>query len=290
MMKKKKIGFIGAGKVGVGLGAYFVSKGLNVSGYLSRSLESSENAAEITNSYAFSDTLHLADGCDIIFITTPDDSIGGVWNELVKFNIRGKIICHTSGSLSSAVFENAAQYGAFVYSIHPMYAFANKNGAVMGLENACFSIEGDKACLQDLRKLISELGNKTLIIKTDKKVLYHISNVMASNLVLALLSIASDCIEESGVKGEDSIQALMPLINGNINNICEKGFVNSLTGPIERNDILTLNKHLEALPKKFGKIYAELSLQLTNIAKQKHSDRCYDDITGKLYEYIEREF
>ena len=35
-MDKLRIGFIGAGKVGVTLGAYFASKGFNVAGYASR--------------------------------------------------------------------------------------------------------------------------------------------------------------------------------------------------------------------------------------------------------------
>ena len=44
-----KIGFIGAGRVGVGLGAYFLSKGLQVIGYASRNPVSAEKAAEITS-------------------------------------------------------------------------------------------------------------------------------------------------------------------------------------------------------------------------------------------------
>ena len=285
-MENKKIGFIGAGKVGTGLGDYFSSKGYSVEGYCSRRLQSAQDAAKITKSCIFNDVNQLVNKCDFIFITTPDGQIIKVWNELEQCNIKNKIICHTSGSLSSGIFYNATKLGAYVYSIHPMYAFSDKNGKTSGLENAYFTIEGDNTHLQEIKSFISAMGNKTLIIDTDKKVLYHIANVMASNLILALLSIANDCIRLSGVSEVNSMQALMPLILGNIKNISENGLANSLTGPIERNDSLTIREHLEKLPKQYGGIYVELSLILTQLAGQKHSDGDYTMICQQLNEYL----
>jgi len=58
-MNNIRIGFIGAGKVGVTLGAYFKNKGFCcIVGYISRSLQSSQAAAEITSTQAFSDVRH----------------------------------------------------------------------------------------------------------------------------------------------------------------------------------------------------------------------------------------
>ena len=99
--KKMRIGFIGAGKAGVSLGAYFRSKGIEISGYMSRSMNSAISAAEITSSNAFTVLSDLAASSDMIIVSTPDGVIGKIWEDLRKYDIRGRIICHLSGVLSS---------------------------------------------------------------------------------------------------------------------------------------------------------------------------------------------
>lgn len=78
----RKIGFIGAGKVGVTLGAYFRSKGLDIGGYTSRSRESAQAAAAITSTHAFACIQDLVQECSMIFVTTPDNQIKTVLKHL----------------------------------------------------------------------------------------------------------------------------------------------------------------------------------------------------------------
>src|SRR5690606_28700015 len=59
-----------------------------------------------------------------IFITTPDDQIGDVWNKMVDFDLSNKKIFHMSGCLSSAIFTNCKDKGALCYSLHPLFSFA----------------------------------------------------------------------------------------------------------------------------------------------------------------------
>ncbi|MFR9296938.1 MAG: NAD(P)-binding domain-containing protein, partial [Aedoeadaptatus pacaensis] len=101
----KKLGIIGAGKVGVSLGiALFSSGPLRISGYYSRSLSSAQFGAEKTGSTCFRSLSELVDASDVILIATPDDVIEDVWRQLLQLNISGKILCHTAGSLSSSLF------------------------------------------------------------------------------------------------------------------------------------------------------------------------------------------
>lgn len=277
-----KIGFIGAGKVGVSLGAYFQSKGLCIRGYVSRSLLSSQTAAEITSSQAFVNIAELIEQCGIILITTPDDQIGKVWSEMESCNIKGKIVCHMSGSVSSDIFKGISECGASGFSIHPMHAFVNRNGKIDGLEKAYFTIEGDECRLDDLRKFLSKLGNRIIEIDRRSKALYHISNVMVSNLVLSLISMGCECLEECGVDNEGALAALMPLVTGNIENINRKGLINSLTGPAERNDIGTILKHLAALPARYEHVYKDLMLKLVELSGKKHPGRDYSELLKHL--------
>lgn len=280
--KRMCIGFIGAGKAGVSLGAYFCSKGLEISGYSSRSMKSAVSAAEITSSNVFTALPDLADSSDIIIVSTPDGAIGEVWKELQKCNIRNRIICHLSGSLSSDIFDGIEAKGSFGYSVHPMFAFSGRDGDFEGVEKACFTIEGSKDKLEEVREVFLQTGNRTLVIDKKQKHLYHVSNVMVSNLVTALLSLGTEAFERCGVSGEEALEALLPLIKGNIENIAKKGFTDSLTGPVERNDTDTIMKHLDVLKEEERLIYVLLTKRLAELSKVKHPGRDQSELLELL--------
>lgn len=274
-ISQQRIGFIGAGKVGVTLGAYLKAKGQTVAGFLSKNTGSAKDAARITATDSFSGIDDLAKACDIIFITTPDDQIGRVWDRLARCDIQNRIVCHTSGSLSSKVFAGAAEHRAFAYSVHPMFAFSQKSGNTAGLENACFTVEGDKEKLSEVCGLFARAGNKTLIIGHEDKTLYHLASVTVSNLVLALLSLGFDCFAQCGIDTDSAMAAAAPLISGNIGNIMQRGFIQSLTGPVERNDTGTVQKHAAVMPDELKRIYNLLSMRLAELAQDKHPGRDY---------------
>lgn len=73
---------------------------------------------------------------DVCVITVPDGQIGSVWNEVRKYDIKGKLIIHMSGSVSAAVFEGIEDTGAYGYSLHPMYAISSKYESYQGFSNA----------------------------------------------------------------------------------------------------------------------------------------------------------
>lgn len=271
--KRIRIGFIGAGKAGVSLGAYFCSKGIKISGYLSRSMDSAISAAGIASSNAFTVLSDLVASSEMIIVSTPDGVIGKIWEDLRKCDIRDRIICHLSGVLSSDIFEGIEAKGSYGYSVHPMFAFSGRDGNFEDIEKACFTIEGSKGRLDEVREIFRCMGNRTFVIDKNQKHLYHASNVMVSNLVTALLSLGTEAFERCGVSREESLGALLPLIKGNIENIAKKGFLGSLTGPAERNDTDTIMKHLDVLEEEERVIYSLLTKRLAELSKAKHPGR-----------------
>lgn len=276
------IGFIGAGKVGISLGKYFSINNLNLSGYYSKNANSAAEAAEFTNSKHFNDLQTLIRYSNLIFITTPDDVIIEIWNELKEYNLKDKIICHTSGSLSSSIFSNINTLGALGYSIHPMCAFSDKFTTYKSLNQIYFSIQGDDAYLYVLSDLLKGLGNNVIILDKDKKPLYHLANVTVSNLVLSLLEIGCSYMQTCGLNEKDAINALMPLIEGNIKNIKNNGFLNALTGPVERGDLETLKRHLTVIPPSDLELYRRLSLNLISLSEKKHTEKNYNILKNEL--------
>ena len=272
-----KIGFIGAGKVGFSLGKYFASNGVFVTGYYSRSPRSAKSAAEFTNSRMYSSLTDILKDSDTLFLTVPDDVIGTVWEHIKNLDVRNKKICHCSGSISSAAFFDAENKGAFAYSIHPLCAVSDKYNSWRDLKNTVFTLEGSERYLAEMRNLFAGFGNETVIINTKDKALYHAGAVLASNLVIALLSMSEAVLKQCGFSDENARKALLPLFKVNVENIVKNGMKKALTGPVERNDVQTVRRHLESLCKDLTKreVYRLLSLELTKVAQEKHGQRNY---------------
>ena len=56
----------------------------------------------------------------------------------------------------------------------------------------------------------------------------------------------------------------------------------ALTGPVERNDIETVKKHLAVLEGNSHTVYRTVSREVLNIAKMKNKDRDYSKMEDVL--------
>lgn len=277
-----KFGFIGAGKVGFSLGKYLKEKNVNVVGYYSRSEHSSKEATIFTNTKQYMKLEDLIKNSDAIFITTSDSQIEEVWSEIKELSIKNKLICHCSGSISSEIFSNISKYGAYGYSIHPMFAISDKYNSYKDLSKAFITIEGHEEYKNYLKELFYSLGNNVAIISSESKPLYHAASVVVSNLVLGLINNGVTYLKECGFSQEMAIEALYPLIEFNIKNIREKGIIDSLTGPIERGDLSTVIGHCDVLEDRERELYKLLSRNVLEIAKLKNVQRNYENLEKYL--------
>jgi predicted short-subunit dehydrogenase-like oxidoreductase (DUF2520 family) len=64
------------------------------------------------------------------------------------------------------------------------------------------------------------------------------------------MNVAQGVYEGIGLAPEEAFLAFWPLVKGTIKNIEEKGTVASLTGPIARGDVKTVERHLRAFREK----------------------------------------
>lgn len=271
-----KVGFIGPGKVGVNLGRYFTHKGISLSGFYGKSKKHTLDACKITNSKFYNNLKEIINDSDILFITTPDDYISTIGNQISKFNLKHKSVCHTSGSLKSSILSNAKLSGAHIYSIHPIFAFSNKNINLNDLNDIYFSIEGDLDNTSNEELLITylmhKIGNNYFVRDIKDSYIYHLANVFVSNFVLSLLNIGINYLEKLGLNEKEAIEAFKPLIQGNINHIFESGFEKSLSGPVLRGDINTIKNHLKVIDARDKYIYSDLSLNLLNLIAKREID------------------
>ncbi len=274
-----KIGFIGAGKVGVSLGKFFREGGLTVTGYYNRHREAAQAAAEFTGSACFDSAEAVAEASDAIFLTVPDEEIGEVFAALRRLDLRGKKICHCSGALSAGeAFPGIEALGATGYSIHPLFPVSDKWESYKELGSAFFCIEGTGP-LDFWKKTLESLGPRVQEISGDAKVKYHAACVLSSNLVCALVDTGLNLLQDCGFTEAGAREALAPLALSNMKHLLEAGPVQALTGPVERGDSETVRKHLSVLGTGAeGALYRAASEVLVSIAERKNPGRDYEEL------------
>lgn len=276
-----KIGFVGPGKVGCSLGAYLKANHQSVCGYFGGHIGSAKEASLLTKTRVYDTSKALAEACDILFLTVPDGQIAPVWESIRNDIPKGKIVCHCSGALSSAVFSDAEKYGIAVYSVHPLLAIPDKSSGEL-LKNAFFTIEGSASCMDEVCALFKACNNPIATIAMEQKIRYHAAAVFASNLAIGLMEQAAALLENAGFSEEMSQEAFKSLAIGNLQNYFNVGAKHALTGPVERNDIDTVAKHLTNLNDEAAIIYKTLSKTILQIARQKHPDWDFSQMVRML--------
>ena len=277
-----KIGFIGAGKVGVSLGKYFSENGMEISGYFSRTERSAREAAEFTGSELFLSPEQLIIGSDAVFLTVPDSAIKETYSALPKELLSGRQICHCSGAMSAEeAFTNVAEYSAKGTSIHPLFPISSKTESYRELHNAFFCIEGD--CAKEWSAILSDMGNPTRIIPSNIKSRYHAACSVASNLVCGLMAESAELLEQCGFTEEEALSALEPLAMSNMKRIFTVGPTAALTGPVERNDVSTVKKHIACINgENNSEIYRVVTKKLTEMAQKRHPESDYTEMESIL--------
>ena len=263
-----KTGFIGAGKTGSALAIGLSDKGYPISAVSSRSLTSAERLEGILpDCRACHQPQEVADACDMVFITTPDDAIPSV-AEQIRWR-HGQYLLHCSGALSLDVLESAQRDGAVTGSLHPLQSFASIDQAVNNLPCSTFALEGREPLLSLLKQIVNLLKGNAIVLKAGDKALYHAAAVFTSNYTVTLLGIAAKLWESFGIPQEEAVPALLPLLRGTVDNIESIGLPNCLTGPIARGDLDTIRKHLEDIDAKCPSLlsaYKEMGRQTIPIA------------------------
>ena len=263
--------------MGTTLGKYFAEHSVEVAGYYSRSISSASEAAAFTGSRVFETARDVLAASDVLFLTVPDGAIRTVYDALPKELLRGKILCHASGALTAKeAFPDLETYGGSGCSVHPLFAVSDKN-AYRELVDVFFAVEGTPACLPRMTAWLRSIGLHAQRIDGSRKRLYHAAAVVASNHVVALFAEAMDMLEACGFDETAARAALAPLFLGNARHVAEAGPEKALTGPVERGDAATVEKHLAAFAEIGDEddraLYRLLTKRLLRIAKAKHSER-----------------
>ena len=256
-----RIGIVGAGALGGAVAIALNKKGFTVTKIFSRSESSIKKlCSRIDGSSLSKSVQEVSDNTDIIFITTSDNAIqtsaeSSSWQT-------GQIVIHCSGVSGLEVLDKAKSDGASIGSMHPLQPFSDMDLGSKNLNNITFGIDGDKIALDIISKLVKILDAISIRIDPRFRALYHLSGVMAGNLLLGMASSIADIWQNIGLSREDGAKALIPMMIQSCKNIIELGIPQSMAGPYVRGDYDTVKMHLDSLQKSHPDIlpmYVELA-------------------------------
>lgn len=274
--KKDAVSIIGMGKVGPALGFLLRKAGYRIVSVADTSDAALQQGIAYTGGRPFHRASEAAALADCVFITTGDDDIGLVCEEIsVNGGFRhGMKVVHTSGAGDLSLLSSARRAGARLASIHPLQSFADIEGAVSNIPGSTFGITSD----EDLRdwsfELVKNIGGVPFFVPEADKPLYHAAACMASNYLVTLLYIVEQIYNYLGLSTEEALRAFWPLVHGTLGNVESQGTVHALTGPVARGDFGTLEKHINALKEHLPNLldlYSTMGIHTVEIALKKET-------------------
>jgi predicted short-subunit dehydrogenase-like oxidoreductase (DUF2520 family) len=233
-----ELSIIGAGRTGRTLGLLARRAGYAIGPVVCRSLAHAREAAAFIGA-GRPGTEPL--GAELTLIAAPDGEIPGLVRSLRI--PRGGVAAHTCASLEAGALRPLKPAGA----IHPLRSFADPARAAELFPGTACAIDGDPEAVKRLEEFARAIGGEPLRVRTGRKALYHAGAVFASNYLVAILDAALRLFEEAGVPRGAAAPALAKLAEGTLANVESAGIPAALTGPVERGDVDTVRRHVEAL-------------------------------------------
>lgn len=182
---------------------------------------------------------------DTVLLAVPDASIAGLSKQLggtlgVRLHCAGSVALHELGAGSCGVF-------------YPMVSFqTNPNWALVPI----FAEASDSAAKTAIEALCSSLGCPPAEwTDSAKRAQYHLGAVFANNFSNHIIALLQSYCAQAGLDPHVYEAMVRTTLD-----VAAAGAAKSLqTGPASRADQITLDRHMDMLPKELRSIYQALS-------------------------------
>jgi len=235
-MTRYNLSFAGAGRVAGALCREMYRSGHKILQIVSESATNGKPLAGECKAI-WSQELGFRYSPDIIIVAVPDSKLKEVLSAVRC--PEHTIVAHTAGSYGLDVFPlRLRKTGVF----YPLQTFSK--GRILSLRDMPFLLEASGTDTGNaLESLAMSVEGKVLFTDTDHRRKIHLAAVFVCNFTNHMLAAGERITAEAGL----SFKLLEPLIRETVSKALENGPELSQTGPAVRNDINTIEKHLELL-------------------------------------------
>lgn len=250
-MARPVIGFVGIGKVGETLARLLHHQGYSIGAIYNRTHKYAQQLAPQIQSQAVSEIEDVLRQSDLIFLTVSDDAIQSIAGIVSQHPCTGKAFVHVSGSRSLSILKALHEDGNMIGNLHPAFPFSSVDQSMQSLLGTTFAIQySDDKLRHWLIEIVESLQGHIIEIPEGQKPQYHLALAILSNYTVTLYSVAHSLLSELTDDTMAINQALNTLLLGTTQNLIEQGIPDALTGPLVRNDLLTISSHLNAVSKQ----------------------------------------
>jgi predicted short-subunit dehydrogenase-like oxidoreductase (DUF2520 family) len=269
MPRKETIAVVGPGNLGSSLAMALAGAGYSVQELVIRDgSRSGRSAAKLARKLGarVSEFSSAAFEEDVIWLCVSDDTIAPLARRLARGREwRGKIVLHSSGALSSEELNPLQSAGAAVGSAHPMMTFVR--GASPEWRGIPFALEGDGRAVAFARRVARDLKLEPFVIPASSKVLYHAMGSFCSPLLISLLATAEEIARSAKIPAAKIGPVMRPILEKTLANYFANGAAAAFSGPMQRGDLATVERHFEDLRRVPGarEIYLVLARQAAKL-------------------------
>jgi len=267
-----RVGFIGAGRLGTALAWSLARRGCAVVAVASRSGPAAEQLAAPISSCSVVTVQQVADACDLVFVTTPDDAIASTV-ESARWRAGGGVV-HCSGATEIAALDKAGRDGALTGGFHPLQTFGDPEAAVLSLPGCTITIEAAEALNTILVALAERLECRVNRLPPGARGAYHAAAGYGSQFINVLLREAAVIWQSWGALEAEAVRALVPMMRGTLASIERSGVAQAMPGPVSRGDVGSVVKHvaaLDALSPEMLDLYRQLCGRTIALAVERGS-------------------
>jgi predicted short-subunit dehydrogenase-like oxidoreductase (DUF2520 family) len=270
----KTFSIIGAGRLGTALAAALVRRGWKLRLIVDTDARAARASRRLVGAGRTAASVGRASRPgDVVIIAVPDAAVGRVAASLAASgpDWSGRTVLHTSGILPAGALGPVRERGARIASLHPVLSIPRKDAPASAFRGIVWGLEGDEPALVTAQAIVRNLGGHVLRLSEKEKPLYHAACALASNALVALTGAAFDLLRAAGIDEKTASAALIPLMQGTLQNVKYLGPREALTGPLSRGDAGTVKKHLEALRGDPGAlaVYRALGKQALGLAARR---------------------
>ena len=253
------ISFAGAGRVAGALCMEMFNSGIKIHQIVSESESEGILLARDCNA-KWSGQLLFDEQNDVVLVAVPDHKLKEVLSSIDCPD--NCVVAHTAGSYGIELFPSSIRRSGVFY---PLQTFSKERS--ISLRDLPFLIEAsDEGTGRILHDLALLTGGKVLYVDHERRRMVHLAAVFINNFTNYMLTAGSELASKAGL----SLNIFEPLIRETIAKALDDGPEKSQTGPAIRNDLNTVELHLELLSfsPELQKIYREMTDSIINHYKK----------------------
>jgi len=244
-----KVVILGSGNTATVLCKVITSAGHTIVQIASRN---EQNAKLLADTYSATSTDLAAsrfEPADIYIMALQDVSL----DHIEKFHgLKNKLVVHTAGAISINALKNISDtYGV----LYPLQTLSKNSKRIPEIP---FLVDGNNAeTLHTVKQFAKTLSDNVQQANDKERLNYHVAAVFVSNFTNHIYSLAEMFCKKENLDW----QSLFPIMDETNERAQEISPFLSQTGPALRDDIFTLNRHLQALSSypNLKYIYLKLS-------------------------------